>query len=182
MGQYYKPVCLKENKRTPKAWVYSHRYGNGLKLMEHSWIGNGFVEVVEHLLSPIGDWYKQPFVWAGDYADDDKGLKSNVYSRSKDSLEINPTTYQLMDNLRYIINHTKGLFVDKTKVPVSDTHEGFEYRIHPLPLLTCEGNGRGGGDFRGQSHLIGSWARNVISVDSEVPSGYQEIIFDLVEN
>lgn len=182
MGQYYKPVCLKENKKTPKAWVYSHNYGNGLKLMEHSWIGNRFVEVVEHLLSPIGDWYKQPIVWAGDYADEDKGLKTNVYDRCKDTLEVNPTTYQLMDNLRYVVNHTKKVFVDKTNIPVSNTYEDIEYRIHPLPLLTCEGNGRGGGDFRGDSDLIGTWARDVISVEAALPVGYTEINFDLVEN
>ena len=181
MGQYFHPVCLKENKRTPIAWVYSHEYGNGLKLMEHSWIGNRFVEVVEHLLSPNGDWHKKPLVWAGDYADNDKGLKTNVNGRCSNKIKINPTTYLLIDNLRYIVNHTKGLFVDKTKVPVSDTHEGVEYRVHPLPLLTCEGNGRGGGDFRGESELIGSWARNVISVEAEVPVGYVEVNFDLVE-
>jgi len=42
-------------------------------------------------------------------------------------------------------------------------------------------NGRGGGDFRGESDLVGSWARDLISVSKELPTGYKELIFDLVE-
>ena len=41
--------------------------------------------------------------------------------------------------------------------------------IHPLPLLTCEGNGRGGGDFRGNNPWIGKWARDVISIEKKLP-------------
>jgi hypothetical protein len=51
-------------------------------------------------------------------------------------------------------------------------------------LLTCEGNNRGGGDFRGESDLVGSWARDTISIESrkaDIPKGYTELIFDLVE-
>ena len=81
---------------------------------------------------------------------------------------------------RYIVNHSQKVFVNKSKVP---TRDGFA--LHPLPLLTCEGNGRGGGDYRGsrrlQEPLVGSWARNSISVEEEAPQGYTEILFDLVE-
>ena len=45
-------------------------------------------------------------------------------------------------------------------------------------------NGRGGGDFRGESELVGSWARDVISVEatkSAIPKDYTELKFDLVE-
>ena len=41
MGQYYKPINLDD-----KQWLYSHDFGDGLKLMEHSWIGNDFVGAV----------------------------------------------------------------------------------------------------------------------------------------
>lgn len=51
MGQYYKPVILAENKKTVKAWVYSHSYG--LKLMEHSWSKNDFVGAVEKQMIPV---------------------------------------------------------------------------------------------------------------------------------
>ena len=69
--------------------------------------------------------------------------------------------------------------MDKDKV--SANRAG--YKVHPLPLLTCEGNGRGGGDYRPEDHpLIGIWARDVISVEKEKPDGYVEIAFDLIEN
>jgi len=206
MGQYYKPI----NLRT-KEWVFSHDYGNGLKLMEHSWIGNNFVGIVEVLLS--GAWRNDPIVWAGDYADDEKvrltdeeykllleegyTLKSqkdtvNLYALAFDNLKIvpfKPVDYEqtdamekemdvLLSGLIYIVNHDKKLFVDKTKVP-----KGEWGRIHPLPLLTCEGNGRGGGDYRENedSPLIGAWARDHLSVDKIPPKGYEELIFDLTE-
>jgi len=49
MGQYYKPISIEK-----KQYVCSHAYGNGLKLMEHSWIGNDFVGVVEDLIAEGG--------------------------------------------------------------------------------------------------------------------------------
>ena len=58
MGQYYNAIILNDKKTQPKAWVYSHdikfpfkradgsiyMMGNGVKLMEHSWIKNEFVQ------------------------------------------------------------------------------------------------------------------------------------------
>ena len=53
--------------------------------------------------------------------------------------------------------------------------------MHPLPILTCEGNGRGGGDFHKGDDLVGKWARNRVTVANEVPEGYSEIEFNLFE-
>jgi hypothetical protein len=80
---------------------------------------------------------------------------------------------------RYVVNHTKKEFIDKNRV-LKDT-DG--YKIHPLPLMTCEGNGQGGGDFFGEDPkgLVGSWARDLISIEGQKPEGFTEIIFDLVE-
>ena len=56
------------------------------------------------------------------------------------------------------------------------------WMIHPLSLLTASGNGRGGGDYRGHNkHLVGLWAGDVISSDSKVPQGYEEITPDFRE-
>jgi hypothetical protein len=53
------------------------------------------------------------------------------------------------------------------------TGRAYAYVIHPLPLLTAEGNGRGGGDYRGNyNNLCGIWSRDSISVANEVPEGY----------
>lgn len=190
MGQYYKAVILDKNRKTPKGFLSPWSLNNGAKLMEHSWLGNNLVSIFEKLLTPDGLFYKSPVVWAGDYADEDKGLKTNVYQRCADNLELKEST-KLTASFKYIVNHDKKEFVNKTKVPVSSTYDYVDektkknkkvtYRIHPLPLLTCEGNGRGGGDFNGDNELVGSWARNIISIEKEIPTGYKEIKFGLVE-
>ena len=175
MGQYFKPILLAENKKTVKAWMYSHEYDNGLKLMEHSYIGNHFVSSFESLIKNN----PQRVVWAGDYADECKGRKTNLYSRCKDTEKANPTESVSVTKTRYIVNHTKKQFVDKFSLPEIKDWEGT--KIHPLPLLTCEGNGRGGGDFRGENKFVGAWARDVISVESKKPQGFTEIKPDFAE-
>jgi hypothetical protein len=49
--------------------------------------------------------------------------------------------------------------------------------------MTAEGNGRGGGDIYEAPSFVGSWARDVISVEEAVPGveNFQEIVFDLRE-
>lgn len=104
----------------------------------------------------------------------------------------------------YLLNWDKKEFVSKRKVPrVAYTwNPTRKSAIHPLPLLTVEGNGRGGGDFhvedeafapggwlsdrsgpQGNLSLIGRWARDHISVQVKAPQGegWTEIKFDLVE-
>ena len=184
MGQYYNAVILADNKKTVKAWVYSHdikytfkradgtevEHGNGLKLMEHSYIRNEFVSAFESLIKNK----PQRVVWGGDYADLCKGLKTNIYDRCKDSNKVLPTDRPNIRETRYVVNHSKKEFVDKYKVAEIKDWKGA--KIHPLPLLTCEGNGRGGGDFRGENKYIGTWARDIISVESKKPKGYTEIV------
>lgn len=49
-------------------------------------------------------------------------------------------------------------------------------------LFSCEGNGRGGGDFRGHDDdKVGLWARDIISVEREPPAGFQEFVVDFHE-
>ncbi len=38
MGQYYHPTLIDAEAHV--SWFYTHDYDNGLKLMEHSYIGN----------------------------------------------------------------------------------------------------------------------------------------------
>lgn len=179
MGQYYH-AGVKELKEC----VNGHDYMNGVKLMEHSWIGNNYVNVIEKLIAPNGKWFGQSLTWGGDYAEED-----DVNPETYDLVKIKPneTDYHYF---RFLINETKKSFVDLDKVPATnkwidpDTKEKYNYRIHPLPLLTCNSNGRGGGDFYGDdaNDLVGSWAGDVITVSDEQPSTeYTELIFDLVE-
>jgi len=189
MGQYYSPINLDKKQ-------YFEDIKGSSKLMEHSYIGNNFVNVVENLLSLRGNWYKTRLVWAGDYMD--KGLfipkdKLNeiIYEyNGKESRGNEISLYLYADKFfkkiqsnkkkeygRYIINHTKKEYVDKKNIPIFDVisiNRGIRKRkIHPLPLLTCSGNNRGGGDYHGNNmEKVGSWAGDIISVENKLLDKY----------
>jgi len=170
MGQYYKPVLLEDDGLTPQNYLLAHDYDNGLKLMEHSYLKNNFVNAVETLL--INKATK--LVWAGDYAEEVIPQTRNTYELAGSSPRLTPEepTYIMPIEYPYLINETKKQYVDKLVCPNN---------IHPLPLLTSEGNGQGGGDFRGVNTNVGTWARNYIRVSKEVPEGYTEIRPDFEE-
>ena len=137
MGQYYKPVFLTENNK-PKSYVYSHDFGSGLKLMEHSWMKNPFVRFVEKQLidSP------QKLVWAGDYADNEKpdtitdseikalAQEDSEYWNSKKLREEGVNLYSLSENAAKLIHNEEVKdkynheFSEKTLV---DPHSPFFY-------------------------------------------------------
>ncbi len=72
-----------------------------------------------------------------------------------------------------IVNHTKRCYIDKNEV---------EGEIHPLPLLTTETEGGGGGDYRGiNEQFLGIWARDVISVEKSAPDGFEKVAFEFSE-
>lgn len=199
MGQYYMPCSLTSNKEHVKSYVYSHDIksrwktydgrmvttGQGLKLMEHSYLKNKMMLCVEALLIEGGEWHKTPIVWSGDYSDHVRG-ELNYYDmceRTDEGEHVarklipKPLTKKQANEFRFIVNHTKKEFVDKTKVPSNDG-----WQIHPLSLLTAEGNGRGGGDFGGIGEkFVGTWARDIISVEKELPEGYKEIVPNFIE-
>lgn len=182
MGQYYKPAILQKGHGRFKvlAWAYSHEFESGLKLTEHSWIGNNFVAVIENHL------FRNPqrLVWAGDYADPEKDSKINIYQKCSnvESRKLSDSTMaKHKRHLRYIINHSKKEFVDLTHLaPTKFTYSGKDniWHMHPMSLLTAEGNGRGGGDYSGADEkMVGIWARDVISTDTTIQKfkDYKEI-------
>ena len=180
MGQYYKAVILgKTSKRRNKTIIRhalsSYDYKNGAKLMEHSYVGNYFVNAVEQLLAD--EFYGFPFVWAGDYADTKyKNDADSVYGyacewiakhENKKSSEFHYVHYD------YIINFDEEEYV---KIPKD---KAGEWTIHPLPLLCADGNQRGCGDYYGLNEdIVGSWAYNRIGMTnnvSDIPNGYTEL-------
>jgi hypothetical protein len=177
MGQYYKPVNL-----TKSEYLYTHDFksrsdcngevyyiGEGLKLMEHSYIGNKVLNAVERLLIPGGEWYQCRLVWAGDYADNENNRQDNVYQMMEyKGKKIIPSTKKVPARFRYLTNSTRREDIDLSTI----TPDENGYKVHPLSLLVCEGNGRGGGDFRGADKRVGSWARDVISLEDHVCDGY----------
>jgi len=175
MGQYYYAVILDANGWI-RVWMAP---GFGVKLMEHSYLSNEGVGAFEWELTPEGRHYMSRVAWCGDYADAEPGLGKNLHviCNERNDLMLRSTGNNAREYV-FLVNHTKRQFVDKSKVP-----KGLEgLQIHPLPLLTCEGNGRGGGDFHGTSPLIGSWARDVISAEKTAPDGFTELAFDLRED
>jgi hypothetical protein len=192
MGQYYFPVELEKMEH-----LYSHDFGCGLKLMEHSWIENDMCQAVEMLLVEGGRWDKHKIVWAGDYADEEQGTAGtkapdgtiyendvNLQSMLDDKNKLKFLIEACPPDHHFLINFDKKEYVDKRNLKGVKYDGGTAlWTIHPLPLLTCEGNGRGGGDFNGKDpkNLVGSWARNSIGLRKEVPAGFKELKFNLKE-
>lgn len=181
MGQYYKAIFL-EDKASNDAPETIIGIFDTYKLMQESWIDFAFTRYIEANLVNEG----RRIVLAGDYADAEPNSTDNLYVMAmdmvKENLEINvsqtKTLLEHQTTFRYIINHTKKQYVDKDKVMPND--EGS--RIHPLTILTSEGNGRGGGDYRGDNQdLAGTWSRNKISVSNDIPDGYEELITNFKE-
>jgi len=189
MGQYYNPSILKKNwkqaKNPVKVALNCYDYGNGAKLMEHSYVGNRFVNAVEYLLANQYKGY--PFVWVGDYADkvstntgehdiydDAEHFTYNDETGSEYSKKYEKLRASIPDEVhhyKYVVNYTK-----KQYCIIPEKKEGV-WQVHPLPLLTCNGNGRGGGDYRLDDERVGTWAFNRIGItndESEIV-GFKEI-------
>ncbi len=186
MGQYYLTVFLAEpgigadGAEHIRATMNAHQYGSGVKLTEHSWVGNKFVSAVEHALCPDGAFYKSRIVWAGDYADPEPNGEKNLHALGyeQEHKQIAPPD-RLMGEYRFIVNHTKKQYVDKNAMRAEPR---YGLRVHPLPILTAEGNGAGGGDYRGRHEdMAGLWSRDVISVEKEIPLGYALLECDFFE-
>ena len=184
MGQYYFGTILNKkrgNKQSVKNFFDSWDYGNGSKLMEHSYIGNYYVNAVMNYLLNNG---KQYVLWAGDYADEEPKSDKNIYDICQNSTKKKLSEYRTKSpSIRFIINHTKREFVDLKKMK-ADKIYGF--KVNPLPLLCNESNERGGGDYYGKNkNLCGKWARNLISASDINPSirdkRYKEIEPDFKE-
>ena len=194
MGQYYFPILLKKNWKLAKQPVvmtlYSHEFDNGLKLMEHSYVGNRFVRAMQYVLAHYGN--DSHFVWCGDYADAEvthyypNGV--DLYSKSHEIMENGNSgneyyqfvrnsipAYEDLHDYKYIINKTKREFV------VVPEYNPNEWTIHPLPILCANSNGRGGGDYyphgEEDGKFVGRWAYDIIKVsdDAKDIEGYKEI-------
>ena len=164
MGQYYKAVLVDKDNKIK--FVVPIHHDNGSKLMEHSYVLNDMMQGIENILTE-----PHKVVWAGDYSDivDQGDSLYNICDNYPDReiKELIPIPY------RYIINHTKKIYIDK----MDDDNPDSDWRIHPLSLLTAEGNGQGGGDYFSDLNQdkVGTWARNLIQCSDEKPIDYQKV-------
>lgn len=177
MGQYYSPVNIETLE-----WLSPYDYGNGSKLMEHSYIGNNLVEAIEMLLIPGARWDKARVVWAGDYADPIEGEESNYYMCCDDKNRLHELIQACPPDYHYLVNFDKMEYVDKRKAPKFG--KDYDWQVHPLPLLVADGNGRGGGDYHGHNKdtYVGYWKGDRIGVRSEIPEGFIELIPNFTES
>jgi len=176
MGQYYVVIILADNivngKEKIRLWMCPSCYMSGSKLTEHSYIDNDYVKALEYLISVDGMFHMSRIVWAGDYADKEENSDYNLYElTNKNGTFQSPPSHDT-SKYRYIVNHTKKLYVDKELCQ----------DIHPLPLLVCEGNGNGGGDYYGiNKELCGTWARDCISVEQNIPDGFNQLKCNFID-
>lgn len=201
MGQYYTPVLMGKRYGV-QATLYSWDYDNGLKLMEHSYMGNNFVNAVLRKI----DHQPMRIAWMGDYADDypdddskirepyqQKLLKKNFMRifDQQGKKRIKPEPLEGFDKPEdfdgwYLINHSRKAYVDLGEYQRKNgwtekwtdrngvTHERWSV-VHPLPLLTACGNGRGGGDYHSNYpdyDKVGTWAFDLIEFASYEPVGF----------
>lgn len=205
MGQYYMPTLI-DHEGNIKT-LYSHDYDNGLKLMEHSYIGNGFVNAVSTII------WKNPMkvAWLGDYSDnpyhpeeaysskmpheDFMKIWNAVWRDEENTLVICPVSQKIITmrhKARYIVNHTRkcyiriGDYISENRWMEENYWNNavfYPMCIHPLPLLTACGNDRGGGDYHsstGYEH-IGTWAFDLIEITDKMPKNYESVMYHFRE-
>ena len=173
MGQYYYPTIIRRDGTVDQYLALD--YDNGLKLMEHSYIGNHFVDNILHTLFHN----KGKLAWLGDYTvaedtfEDDTIFKGALglfasegdfvkrYSRlTKDE------NFSLEGKI--ILNHSKKEYIVMSKyieIAKEELESEDDFIVNPVPLLTASSNGRGGGDYRGvNEEYCGLWCGDIIEV------------------
>jgi hypothetical protein len=175
MGQYYRACFINEKKNEVVNWFLCYDTNNFAKLMEHSYIGNRFVMNVTYNMihSP------KRLVWCGDYGDEVAGTEQTYYDMTDDNKKIAPTDNDVIETAlkhnTYYINHDKKEWFDICK-QVIPAEKGWGKNVHPLPILTANGNGRGGGDYHGVlMNMVGTWSGDLIEVSDTIPTDYKEI-------
>ncbi len=168
MGQYYLVVFL-DAAGTIVGMLNAWDYGCGAKLMEHAYVGTSVVVNAVSLLVHGGRFEQGVrVVWAGDYADSEPNDAGNLYSLASEHPVPTPVVAGVdVAGFPYMVNISKHMFV---RVP--------DRGVHPLPILTAEGNGRGGGDMA-ESHpwyaFVGIWARDVVCFRDTPPDDFAEL-------
>ena len=148
------------------------------KLMEHSWWQNPFVNAFSEFL------YNNPsrVAWVGDYADEPDDFDfphcsafyvpcyEDAWGENVRLIKTASTDFAL--DGKCLLNLDTRQFVDLDEYKAASTDKN-GWCIHPLPLLTAVGNGRGGGDFHegnvGYEH-VGLWAWHLLYIVDTRPT------------
>lgn len=190
MGQYYRPILGDAYGLNCKVF---DRSVNGeytmAKLLEHSWWQNPFVNALSEFL------YKEPsrVAWVGDYADEPNDFNfpncsafyvpcyGEVWGESITAIGVSSSDFTL--DGKFLLNHDTKQFVDLNEYK-ADSVDKHGWCIHPLPLLTAVGNGRGGGDFHEGNtgfEFVGAWAWQLISIADKPPASFSKTDIRFIE-
>lgn len=172
MGQYYNSV-LKD-----KIGTIVNYYNYGLKLMEHSYFFNKYVNSVckklvnnPHYVAWVGDYAEEEDYKDKENADTLREMVNYRQNYEGTQLLCKSAPWSYMGHL--LVNHSKKQFIDlddyyRNSVLHYGEERKEEYVIHPLPLLTAVGNGKGGGDYYGDRVInkedVGLWAGDLIEI------------------
>jgi hypothetical protein len=171
MGAYYSGTIEIVNKYDKeKVNYYSFcplDSKNGSKLMEHSYIGNNYVESVLQLLK------QEPrrLMWVCDYA-----TASDVHEKWLWDNTIETPYPICTKGNRYIYNIDREVFIDIKKLKKLYIKAGTtEFMIHPIPIL-CNSNfeSQGGGYFHCEDNRRNTWAGDRIMVSEKQICEYCE--------
>ena len=168
MGAYYE-ASLEANKKHTEVYVgkltegeyfrvNTHDIdGNGLKLMEHSYIGNSYVA---HILSLIED-NPTNVIWLCDYSEDETYNWETVNEVETNKMEIKS---RFRGESGFIINHTTNEYISLKAYQTEFRKHSKEWATSPLPFLTnSEEGAMGGGDLRTDEPTRGLWKNHLIS-------------------
>ena len=189
MGQYYMPIL--GNVYGGQCKVFD-RSVNGeytfAKLLEHSWWNNTFVNAFSEFL------YNNPgrVCWVGDYATEPDDFKLNVpaaiprpnykkvWGKNVNLLTCAPSDFTL--DGKFLVNFDTRQFIDLDEYKATSVGSN-GWTIHPLPLLTAIGNGRGGGDFHNGVGYdkIGSWAWQLLAFLDQPPKDFNKADIRFIE-
>jgi hypothetical protein len=169
MGAYYQAVCTGTNEAISPS-ITEDFY----KLMEHSWIGNEFLNLVLHNIHK-GSWKNQPVVWSCDYDDDSLWNVAKSISFSEDV--IHTSKWKGYEDC-IILNNSKKEFIDLAEYKQQFFYRG-EGTVHPFSLLTSQAtHSMGGGDYHADSADRGRWSGDKFVVTfnkHKIPSEYKNI-------
>lgn len=146
----------------------THSRGNGLKLMEHSYINNNYCN---HIMNELKE-NPQPLVWLCDYHEPDEQCKFVWDDLEEDESETCNSEFTPI-----IINHSKGLYIDLAKLESDE-----DLIIHPIPLLcNSEKHSMGGGDYHPEDSRRGTWCLDDISTADTLPDHLSDFL-DVTED
>lgn len=189
MGQYYMSILGDAYGLNCKVFDRSvnHEYTLA-KLLEHAWWQNTFVNAFSEFL------YKTPsrVCWVGDYATEPDDFNFNlpagivrpnykkVWGNRVTYLTCQPSDFTLDD--KFLINYDTRQFIDLNEYKAKSVNDD-GWIIHPLPLLTAVGNGRGGGDFQDGVGIefVGTWTWHLLAFLDSPPKDFLKADIAFVE-